>query len=331
MTSRDGKTRGRGALIWLVVTLTVVTVLFIAGWYVAAHLARTRSRAIIAQLNAAGKTVDCRAASVIGFPISFGVSCKAVGYKDEKGGFSLTSGAARAAMPLYNPFRMNVLLHGPASIEAPSSVPLALDWEKLNAYLSLGMNDVTGILVEGKSVEVKNAAAPAAQPVLFKLGATKVTIEPSGGDLDIFASVADVTFGAALPDLQALPPISETGNIRVFDGAGILQTGLQSLRNQQFEINGLNIDPGSDSSAAVSGNISFDSEGLADGRLRVTLRNLKALSAILVKAFPQEAQKIEPAFAMLGALGNDQTLPVEIRRGKITLGFFKIGRLPPVN
>ena len=72
MTSRDGKTRGRGAFIWLVVTLTVVIVLFIAGWYVAAHLARTRSRAIVAQLNAAGKTVDCRDASVIGFPISFG-------------------------------------------------------------------------------------------------------------------------------------------------------------------------------------------------------------------------------------------------------------------
>jgi hypothetical protein len=331
MTSRDGKTQSRGVFIWPAVALLLVAALFVAGWYAAAHLARARGRAIIAQLNAAGKTIDCRNASITGFPISFGVSCKTIGYKDERGGFSLTSAATRVGMPLYNPFRMDVLLHGPASIETPDTVPLALDWQKLNAYLSLGMDDVTGILVEGKAVEMKNASASAPQPVLLKLGGVKITIEPRSSDLDIFASLADVTFGAALPNLQRLPPISETGNIRVFDGAKLLQTGLQSLRNRQFEINGLQIDPGSDSSASLSGNISFDSEGFADGRLRVTLHNLKALSAILVKAFPQEAQKIQPAFAMLGALGNDQTLPVEIRRGKITLGFFKIGRLPPVN
>lgn len=332
MTSRDGKTQGRGVFVWLAMTLLLVAVLFIGGWYAAAHLARTRGGTLTSGLNAAGKILDCRDAAVTGFPIGFGVSCETIAYKDKRAGFALTSGPTRAFMPLYDPFRVNVSLHGPASIAAaPDIAPLALDWKRLDAYLSFGLNDLTGILIEGKAVNIKNASGSGVDVTLLKLGGAKITIEPNGSDLDIAASLADIAFGAALPDMQRLAPISGTGKIRVYNGAGLLQTGLQSLRDRQFAINKLEIDPGPDSSATISGNISFDSEGLADGTLRVTLHNLKELSAILVQAFPQAAPKIEPAFAMLGALGNDQTLPVQLHRGKITLGFFNIGRLPPVD
>jgi hypothetical protein len=234
-------------------------------------------------------------------------------------------------MALYNPFRMNVSLAGPASVRTPQTVPLALAWKKLDAYLSLGLNNVTGITVDGEAVEIRNASEPATQPRLLSLNAGSITLTPSDNDLTIALSLSDVAFGPALPGLQGLPPLSTTGNFRVFNGAGLLQTGLDSLRNHQFQIESLKLEPGPGSSAAVSGNISFDGQGLADGRLLVVLRNLRALSAILVRAFPQEAGKIEPAFAMLGTLGDDQTLPVDIRKGRITFGFFKIGRLPPVN
>lgn len=329
MTSRDGKINVR-ALVWFATTLLVVAVLFIAGWYSAAHLARARGRTMVAGLHAAGKNLDCRNAAVTGFPIGFGVSCKTIGYKDEKEGFSLTSGPTRAVMPLYDPFQMNVSLHGPASIEPPDAKPLALDWKKLDAYLSFRLNDLTGILIEGKAIGLKNASGSGADATLLKIGGAKITIGPRAGDLDVAASLADIAFGAALPKFERLPSISGRGKIRIFNGAGLLQTGIQSLRNRQFAIDRLELNPGSDGSVAASGNISFDSEGFADGTLHVTLHNLKALSAILVQAFPQAAQKIEPAFAMLGALGNDQMLPVELHKGRITLGFFKIGRLPPV-
>lgn len=329
MTSRDG--RSRSAFFWLPVTLLIVAALFAAGWYAAAHLVRARGQAIIAGLNAAGKTLDCRDAALSGFPVRFDVGCKAVGYKDGKAGLSFASGPAEAAMALYDPFRMNVSLHGPSSVKAPQTVPLGLDWKRLDAHLSLGLKNVTGITVEGDAVDIRNASETATQPQLLSLDAGSVTLAPSGGDLAVGVSLSNTAFGAALPDLQRLPPISATGSFRVFNGAGLLQTGLGSLRNRQFQIEGLKLEPGPDSSAAVSGNIAFDGDGLANGRLRVRLHNLKALSAMLIEAFPQEAGKIQPAFAMLGALGNDQTLPVEIRKGRVSLGFFKIGRLPPVD
>jgi hypothetical protein len=331
MTSSKGRHRGRAAFPRLLAALLVLALVLAGGWYFAAHLARLRGRTILAQLNAQGKTLDCRDAAITGFPIRFGVDCKAVSYEDEKEGFSLTSGPAQAGMALYNPFRMDVSLHGPASIAARGATPLALDWEKLDAKLSLGLDAVTGIAVEGKALALENGGAGAAGPALFKADAADVALAPSGGDLDLAFSLSHLAFGPAWPGLQRLHPVDATGNIRAFNGAGLLQTGLQSLRNRQFAINGLKIDPGSGSSAAVSGNISFDANGLAEGRLLVRLHNLQALSAILVQAFPREASKIGPAIAMLGALGNDQALPVDIRRGRISLGFFKIGRLPAVD
>ncbi|TAN14451.1 MAG: DUF2125 domain-containing protein [Rhizobiaceae bacterium] len=331
MTSSEGKRRGRAAFFWLPVTLLVVAGLLTGGWYFAAHLARLRGQAIITQLNAAGKTLDCRNATITGFPIKFGVDCRSVGYEDRKQGISLASGRTHAVIALYSPFRMNVALNGPASIEAEDTRPLALDWEKLDAQLSLGLNDVTGIAVEGKALAIEKGTKPAVGSVLFQLGAANIAAEPSAGDLDLAFTLSNLTFGPAWPVLRGLHPIDATGNIRAFNGAGLLQTGLQSLRNRQFAINALKVEPGPDSSAAVTGNISFDENGLADGRLLVALHDVKALSAILAQAFPREASKIEPAFAMLGTLGNDQTLPVDIRKGRISLGFFKIGRLPPVD
>jgi len=331
MTSSEGKRRGRAAFFGLPVTVLVVAALLAGGWYVAAHLARLRGRAIIAQMNAAGKTLDCWDAAITGFPIKFGVDCRSIGYEDRKQGISVASGPARAVIALYNPFRMNVSLKGPASVEARGAMPLVLDWKKLDARLSLGLNDVTGMTIEGKALRIENNSEPAVKPVLFNLGAADMTVEPSAGDLDLALALSHLAFGPAWPRLQGLRPVDVTGKIRAFSGARLLQTGLQSLRNRQFGINALKIDPRPDSSASITGNISFDENGLADGRLLVALHNLKALSEILVQAFPQEASKIEPAVAMLGALGNDQTLPVDIRKGRISFGFFKIGRLPPVD
>ena len=75
---------------------------------------------------------------------------------------------------------------------------------------------------------------------------------------------------------------------------------------------------------------SVDQEGRLDADLRVRLRNPREIAAALKLAFPDEAKDIDRGLALISALGNDPMVPVTIREGRVTVGFFPVGRIPPL-
>jgi hypothetical protein len=67
-----------------------------------------------------------------------------------------------------------------------------------------------------------------------------------------------------------------------------------------------------------------------DADLTVTIRDPKALSAILTKAFPAMADQIRTSFAGLAVMGDNPTLPLRISKGRAMLGFIPLGSVPPL-
>src|SRR5690606_2940865 len=83
------------------------------------------------------------------------------------------------------------------------------------------------------------------------------------------------------------------------------------------------------SGLSVSGTFSVAENGLLDANLKLTVRDPQALSAVLVKAFPEKRREIRNVSSALSFMGNDPTLPLVIERGEVKIAFFKLGRIPP--
>lgn len=59
----------------------------------------------------------------------------------------------------------------------------------------------------------------------------------------------------------------------------------------------------------------------------------QAWQKMLIDAFPAEAEKITTAANLIAAIGQKQdklTLPLNVDRGKVRVGFINIGNIPPL-
>jgi hypothetical protein len=90
------------------------------------------------------------------------------------------------------------------------------------------------------------------------------------------------------------------------------------------------LSPSEDAGITIKGDASVDEKGRLNADLRVRLRKPDELAAALKLAFPEAAEEIDNAAAMVAMLGSDPLVPVEIRKGKVNVGFIPLGRIPPL-
>jgi hypothetical protein len=152
----------------------------------------------------------------------------------------------------------------------------------------------------------------------------------AGADADLKGSFDGLQFGPSLPDLGDLPSLSGSTDVVVEGGANLAFKDARSFRGRSAEIRKLTLSPSDDASITVKGAASVDQEGRLDADLRVRLRNPREIAAALKLAFPDEAKDIDRGLALISALGNDPMVPVTIREGRVTVGFFPVGRIPPL-
>jgi hypothetical protein len=137
-------------------------------------------------------------------------------------------------------------------------------------------------------------------------------------------------FGPSWPDLGALPPLSGKADLTVTDGAALALADRRSFRGHSATIRELTLSPSDDASITVKGRASVDDAGRLDADLKVRLRNPEELAAAIKLAFPEAAREIDNATAMVAVLGSDPLVPVTIHKGKVTVGFIPLGRIPPL-
>jgi hypothetical protein len=81
---------------------------------------------------------------------------------------------------------------------------------------------------------------------------------------------------------------------------------------------------------AVSGPVAVDRNGLLDARLSVTVHQPQQIATLLGDALPRMRDEIGTAFSALAMLGENTTLPLNITNGEASIGFIRIGKLPPL-
>lgn len=331
MTSTDeSKPNHRHGLLWLVVFAIVLFGLYSAGWfYVAGRIKAEADQAVVA-LNDQGIDAACTNLQVSGYPLRLNITCDSMAYEDDAGNVAASTGSLNAVTHIYRPLVTVADLDGPLRTTAPGMAPLWLDWDRLQASVSLSWPLPRRISLTGEGLSAQTDPADDSDPVqLFSAGTGTAELSPNGRDLDYSGRFGDLEIDPGAIGGRTLPPLDGSADATLKNGVALIGARPKSLRGQAMEIGKLDLSSG-DAHVFVSGPISVDADGLIDASLTIRLQNPKAVAGILAAAIPEKASQIQQGFAALAMLGNEPSMPLRIAKGKASLGFIPLGRIDPV-
>jgi hypothetical protein len=327
MTSSDRPRRRRSSLfLWLALLLVLAGIAYTFAWMHFAGLVRERVEATLSAMRETGASADCADREVHGFPLHFILKCDSVRYVDPASSAVVSVSSMRAAADIYNPRRVRIALAAPAELQVPGTGPIVVHWEKMHGELFPPFGRDAAVEVEGEQLSAEQTQSDPVLTVAFIHGTAKV----AGADADLKGRFDGLQFGPTVPDFGDLPPLSGVADLVVKGGASLALKDARSFRGRSAEFRKLVLSPSDDASVTVKGTASVDQEGRVDADLRVRLRNPQELAAALKLAFPDKAKDIDRGLALVSALGNDPMVPVTIREGLVTVGFFPVGRIPPL-
>jgi hypothetical protein len=327
MTVTDRKTPNYGRrILWLAAFVVILFGGYSAGWFYLADQLATRAKAMIADANRDGVTVECDNPIARGFPFRLGVFCDRVAYGNAAEAVGLTAGNLRTAGQIYDPMRFIAELDGPAMVATPRNGSLKIDWEKLRASVRWARPLPERVSVEGGGV----AATTATGTPLATIGAFEAHMRPNGQDLDLASSFEGLALDPALVAGRTLPAFSGESDMTIEGGVDLRGIRIEDLRGRSGTIRNASLSLGGNSGFTVSGTFSIGEDGLIDADLKVTVRDPNGLSAVLAEAFPEKRRDIRNVSSALTFMGNNPTLPLLIERGEAKLAFFKLGDIPPI-
>lgn len=309
---------------WLAVAILAAIGLYTAGWYYLAGRLETAVAQTIADARTGGAEADCTRAQARGYPFRIGLFCDGVAYADRAAGISVTGTGLRSAAQIYQPSRIVGELDRLSVALAPAGLAVDLSDIRYSTRLADPLPDIVSVagsgLVAAELSGEKLAAASAAQ----------AHMRPRGQDLDLAGSVTALTLEPSTGAPPGLPPIDGDWDVTLSDGVARLRQSAGSLRGLSTEIRVLTARSGA-ASVGVSGPFAVDGDGLVDATLTVAVDGASELLAILNRAFPDMRPQLGQAEAILMAMGESPRLPVAIAKGEIRMGFFTVGRIPPLD
>jgi hypothetical protein len=301
--------------------------LYTAGWFWLASRIESGTRTVLDSLVDRGIKAECANPKARGFPFRIGLYCDSVAFDQPGENVSVTAGAFRSAGQIYDPSRLVAELDGPAEISVPGAGVVSLDWSVLRASTRLAQPLPKRVSLEGKALKV----TPAGGAELASAETFEGHMRPNGADLDLAARFAGLTLASDVVAGRSIPPLSGEADLSVTDGVRLLGEGQNGLRGTAATVRNLTLRLGGQGSLTVSGPIAVDADGLVDATLQVSLEDPRALAASLAQIFPEAGREIDRGFAGLSLLGNRPTLPLRITKSEASLGFIRLGRLPPLD
>jgi hypothetical protein len=322
---------------WLGVFALALAVAWTAAWFWLAGLGETKVDAALAKVNAQGRPVACDNRSIKGYPFRFGLFCDSVRVEDPTRGIRISASALRTAAQVYNPWHLIAELDGPALIDAPGLQPLEIHWSLLHASVRANkpLPDRMSLESKGLDVSIRIEAGAVARAIAADYAAGHMRREDK--DVAIAGEAGGLAIDPAITPGRTIPLLSASYDIVLKDGVRIIAARPKdiraALRGASGEIRNAVIIFADGGEARVKGPVSADAAGLIDGDITVTFKDGDKLGLALAKALPEAASVIQPALsaaAMAAGKDREANLTLTIRKGKVSAGFFPIGKIPPI-
>jgi hypothetical protein len=326
MTSSNRPRRRRFKLfLWLPLLLVLIGVAYTFAWMHLAGVVRLRVEKTLAALRETGATADCADREVHGFPLHFTLHCKSIRYVDPASATIVSAASMRAVATIYDPRRIRIGVAAPAEVQMPGLGPIVVHWSRMEGELLPPLGREAAVEIRGEKLVAERTQS---EPI-FTVASMRGAASAVGEDADLKGHFEGLEFGSSLPDFEALPSLSGDADLVVAGGvADLASRDARSLRGRTVQIKKVTLSPGDDAVVTVKGRASVDDMGQLDADLRIRLRKPEELAAALKLAFPELTKEIDNAAAIVSVLGSDPLVPVTVRKGRVTVGFFPIGRIP---
>lgn len=206
----------------------------------------------------------------------------------------------------------------------------------LRSSTVFGLSGLTRASLQSSALSASLAPASLSDVVKLTAEATELHIRQNDADLEAVLRL-DATSVSTQANAFDLPAFDMKADLTLADRAWMLseQQGQEQdpWRNLSASLNALDADVGKGAQLSMQGPFSIDGEGYLTGKFNVELKGREAWQDFLTGAFPGDAQNIRNAAGFLTSLGKSQdslTLPINIERGRIMIGFITLGQLPPL-
>jgi len=322
--------RTRLKVILLAAAVAVVIAGWSAYWMVLSGRVETMLRATLADPLPDGTVATCSPLAVAGYPFRIEARCGTVA-ADLPDGTRLSAGSLVAVALAYDWRRAIIELDGPLAVVPAAAPPLEASWTTARASVTRA-----GALLANADVAVVEPVVTLAGTAFASAAEVEAharrTPGPDGGsDLAVSAkglSAAQLPLPVPL-DVAAVVQVGDGG--AVLRGRGPLVEGIGeaplpiSVRSLSVAAAGARL--------SATGDLTLDAEGRLDGSLAVTVVDVPALAGLLARLLPPDSPLPTAIAGAVAALGRDagdggRTVPVTIRRGRASIGFIPLGRLP---
>ena len=168
--------------VYTVVTLVVLALLWVGGWFAAARFAES-ALARVTSSPIGGFTIGCPEPVVYGFPFRIDIRCQRVTVSGQGDSLSASLGGVSASAPLYRPCIVEATLDAPLQIDvAPRGLALTATWSAARADASAWLDGLNSGSIHFEALGLTNAGRADALPVTaVKAQVAEVGIAPSGG------------------------------------------------------------------------------------------------------------------------------------------------------
>ncbi|MCX8281548.1 DUF2125 domain-containing protein [Phyllobacterium sp. 0TCS1.6C] len=335
-TADTDRKRGR-LVLYILAFLVALAVIYTGAWFYFARELENRVATNLAAFKERGIDAACENANASGYPLRLGLHCTRVVWADQAKNLSIATGSLNASARINDPMRIVSDIEGPATIDAPGLMPLEVVWAKLNSDVRLDKPLPRQLAVEGADLVVKERGAAAETPPLAVLKQGSLAFSTNEPEMNVALAFANLKLSDNVVFDRPLPELTGSADIQLANGFALLgkpERDLSALRGQSGVLRNVDLGLADGSGLVVSGPFSIAEDGRITGEFNITMRNAERVAQALQAVFPEEKRTISSALQAMAFMPRDAsgspTLPLSVKEGKMSIGFIRIGRLPPV-
>lgn len=312
-------------------------VLLIIGWCLGWFLVADRVETAITQVKQRfadnGQTLDCENQQLDGFPFRISLNCTRFVYVNPDSGVSLTTDRLKSAAQAYQPNKLVAEIESPANLALNGNDNFLTEWESLRTSMSAGLSGPSRFSLAGRNLRI--IPEQTSQPTLEIVGLQIHSRRNGDEAVDYAMSIDDATTAE-----KPWPDYDLNLDVRFDDIYSDLLRRTDFLeiakaKGLKGEIYNLKYEALSGGSATLKGPMEIDRNGLLSGKFQVTVSELPALLTALARAFPEQQGNIQTASSVLESIAGSNKdaefkVPVIVKNGKIIVGIFPVGEVPPL-
>ncbi|MHC1547842.1 DUF2125 domain-containing protein [Phyllobacterium sp. K27] len=335
-SSSTTETRKSGKLLkYLAGFIILLGIIYTGGWFYLANQLESRVATNLAAFKEKGIDVTCDNAGADGYPLRLGLDCTKVGWADKAKNLSVVAGSFNATAQIYDPMRIVSRIEGPASVDAPGMIPLDISWKNLGSNVRLDKPLPKQLSVEGNDIVVNQRNTPAGTAPIAIMQGGRLSFSTAEPKMSIAWSFEKLKIADNIVYEHPLPELTGAADIELENGFALLaksERDASILRGQSGLLNNVDLGFADGSGIAISGPFSVDEEGRISGDFNVTMRNPEGVAQAMRSILPDEESTISSVLQAMAFVPKDAsgapTLPITVKKGKMSVGFIRIGRLP---